>query len=688
VTTLTLADEAARLALLGYAVFPCREDKAPACPRGFHDATKDPAVVRRLFALPGAALIGVATGAASGFDVLDLDPRNGSNAWDGADRLPPTTVHSTRSGGTHWLFRHRPGQRCSAGRIAPGVDVKADGGYVIWWPSAGCELVLCEPLEEWPEWISVPVRSSSSMIMGQRDAPPSAAVAAALLDRMPNPDDLSRDDYARVMLAAAGCYHAVDDDAECIAEAAVRWAARWSGSPGEDVEQEKWDSDWSRRTGGLAGWPQLLRHAARLGIDVSEFQATEFEADDVPAPRLAGQRMRNRFVFPSDCATGPRRGYLIKHLLAPGNVGALIGPPGTGKSMLAPYLAYAVAQGREAFGLRTKQGRTLYVAAEDVTGLRQRVHALMLQHGDAPGFALVDCPNLLDADAAADLKAAVADWKPALVVLDTLGAAFAGMDENSAQDMGKAVELSRSLAAQGCAVLLIHHTAKNGDGTPRGHSVLNGTLDMSLRLEPKDAAGVIRGVLGKNRNGTTDRPLAFRYVAVTLGTDEDGDAITAPRAVEISADMVQQPRRLKLSPAAKNVLRVLREMVAAGGPVREDAWRDRCENERAASTAEDPDSRKRSFRRAYEALRDAGLVEARNGCVALVADCAKFEGGPEDTEQNQQADKGGQGADKAGLSEEGKAKGGGRTRTGVLDPVRLSGPRSGQMVESAADEFP
>jgi hypothetical protein len=34
----------------------------------------------------------------------------------------------------HFFFQHAPGLRCSRGLIAPGVDVRADGGYVIWWP--------------------------------------------------------------------------------------------------------------------------------------------------------------------------------------------------------------------------------------------------------------------------------------------------------------------------------------------------------------------------------------------------------------------------------------------------------------------------------------------------------------------------------------------------------------------------
>ena len=70
--------------------------------------------------------------------------------------------------------------------------------------------------------------------------------------------------------------------------------------------------------------------------------------------------------------------------------------------------------------------------------------------------------------------------------------------------------------------ILIHHIAKHGDGSPRGHSVLNGTLDMCLSLASKGDDGVIRGRLTKNRNGTTDRDIAFRFEAVDLGQDEDG----------------------------------------------------------------------------------------------------------------------------------------------------------------------
>ena len=37
--------------------------------------------------------------------------------------------------------------------MARGVEIKADGGYVVWYPTSAGR-VLCEgPVAEWPQWI-------------------------------------------------------------------------------------------------------------------------------------------------------------------------------------------------------------------------------------------------------------------------------------------------------------------------------------------------------------------------------------------------------------------------------------------------------------------------------------------------------------------------------------------------------
>jgi hypothetical protein len=148
-------NDALALAAMGYAVFPCRADKRPATPHGFKDAAGDPAAVRDLwFRYPGA-LIGIATGTVSDLAVLDIDAKHGGADWWKAhkDRLPITRVIRTRSGGLHLWFRHGPGLRCSASAIAPGIDVRADGGYVIAWHTAGFPVLRDSPLAPWPEWL-------------------------------------------------------------------------------------------------------------------------------------------------------------------------------------------------------------------------------------------------------------------------------------------------------------------------------------------------------------------------------------------------------------------------------------------------------------------------------------------------------------------------------------------------------
>ncbi len=135
--------------------FPCREDKAPAISSGFRGASADERIIRAMWTRHPGPLVGIPTGAASLIDVLDIDPKNGGDKWLDANsaHLPRTLSWRTRSAGRHFIFRHDPQIRCSAGRIAPGIDVRGDGGYVIFWPAAGLPLVEDAPIARWPFWL-------------------------------------------------------------------------------------------------------------------------------------------------------------------------------------------------------------------------------------------------------------------------------------------------------------------------------------------------------------------------------------------------------------------------------------------------------------------------------------------------------------------------------------------------------
>ena len=89
---------------------------------------------------PGAGL-GFVTGANSGLSVLDIDLKNGGvPSMDALVRrygaLPPTPAVITGSGGYHYYFKYpESGLRNSAGKLGDGLDIRAEGGYVVAPPS-------------------------------------------------------------------------------------------------------------------------------------------------------------------------------------------------------------------------------------------------------------------------------------------------------------------------------------------------------------------------------------------------------------------------------------------------------------------------------------------------------------------------------------------------------------------------
>lgn len=142
------------LAECGIPVFPCLESKRPATPHGFKDAVDSPAAAEMLWRRFPGSLIGVPTGEVSGLDALDIDPRHGGDRWWYQHRalIDRTRVHSTRSGGLHVLFRHTDGVRNTVSTLATGVDTRGSGGFIIWWPGAGLQ-VVDEPIQPWPKWL-------------------------------------------------------------------------------------------------------------------------------------------------------------------------------------------------------------------------------------------------------------------------------------------------------------------------------------------------------------------------------------------------------------------------------------------------------------------------------------------------------------------------------------------------------
>lgn len=126
----------------GWQVFPCRSgEKVPATLHGVHEATTDVDTIDRWWAADPNRNVAIATGEPSGVYVLDIDGEDGFDHFgelcaNHRELAPGALWQATPSGGAHGLFAH-PGGRLpnTAGKLAPSVDTRGDGGYILVAPS-------------------------------------------------------------------------------------------------------------------------------------------------------------------------------------------------------------------------------------------------------------------------------------------------------------------------------------------------------------------------------------------------------------------------------------------------------------------------------------------------------------------------------------------------------------------------
>lgn len=184
--------------------------------------------------------------------------------------------------------------------------------------------------------------------------------------------------------------------------------------------------------------------------------------------------------------------FLVDQVLVRDTLAVLFGLPAGGKSFVAIDWAISVATGEVWAGHPVHRGPVLYLAAEGRAGLAQRVEGWEAGHGGVMADGVLWLPravNLLDAGDVERLAELVQRERPGLIVVDTLARCLVGGEENSAKDVGRAIDaVDQVRALSGATALLVHHTTKDGQ-TLRGSSALLAAVDTAVSVR-KNGSGV------------------------------------------------------------------------------------------------------------------------------------------------------------------------------------------------------
>ncbi len=444
-----LLDAALAYADAGLPVFPCRPSKAPYTKGGFKNATTDPKTIARWWRKWPDASIGIPTGKVSGIIAIDADILD---SWEGlvADQggEPDTLQAKTgrEGGGWHVLFKY-PNERirCTNGEIADGIDVKADGGYIIVAPSIHDSGTVYAWLDENYE----PLAFADFNLEQFRDLLSEVPEWLLSLMRSPHARDADLSSEGRipqgtrhnVLMSIAGTMRNCGMSAEEIEASLLIVNAHRCDPPLEGEEEEEEIHAIAEDAGGYA-----VGHAEASPVIINMADLEPEEVDWLWPDRI------------------PR-----------GELTIIVGVPGVAKSILTHYMASRITRGeRWPDGALAPSGSVLLITSED-SPTKTIVPRLIAAEADVSKVNLVTLKRgrnksgqvveemLTLADVAA-IKQAL-DHAPdcVLLVIDPIGDYLGGrLDAHRENDVRAALRPIAKLAQErGIAVLLVAHPPKS-----------------------------------------------------------------------------------------------------------------------------------------------------------------------------------------------------------------------------------
>jgi len=331
------------------------------------------------------------------------------------------------------------------------------------------------------------------------------------------------------------------------------WSSDGDTYPGTEGLRHQWDSFKGGTGKHLTTMRSVIKMAKEAGYREPDNREAVIAKAEVMMAELPSKSVGRFGPVPIyDLSLAPPMQWLIKGVLPRAELGVLFGASGSGKTFVALDLAFSVARGNAWRDRRTARGRVVIIAAEGAGGIGKRGEAYARYHEfDLRGIDLhviPAAPNFLDNDDISEVMAEIGNIGPVdLVIIDTFAQVTPGANENTSEDIGRALANLKLLYGVTNAMnLVVAHAGKDLSKGVRGWSGLKAAADVQievLRHENGDREIIIE----KMKDGEDGIRWGFKLEVVEVGIDYDGDIITSCVAVptELQAKVEQERIGLK-----------------------------------------------------------------------------------------------------------------------------------------------
>ena len=499
-------------------VIPIKQgEKRPPMQGWQNAATTNPATIRQWFEGQFKDCgLGIATGEFRDryLVVIDIDDREtykGSDTLNDLEqlhgKLPDTVEVITGSGGRHIYFlTDQPIRNEASGRLGVGIDIRAIGGQVLAPPTVHPN----GRTYEWVEGKSIAEHRPADMPLWMvliLTAKPAEETPPAT---QPTPILLEEDGPASRYCAATTWPELLRQDGWTLAHIDQAGEAHWV-RPGKDIrEGTSATTGWQGKdilkvfTTSIPGLPAgaytRFGYTAAMhhGNDRSAFAKKLLQEGKALVPVTQPAITDNILINWQDFwnQSFPAEDWLIEPIIPRNQLVVIFAPGGTGKSLLALYIAAALATGKEIFAEPKPPTSVLYMDYEmSQAVLYERLTAMgygkdtdlsRLHYASLPPIGSLDKPE--GAKQICDLARAC---QAELVIIDTFARAVEGA-ENDADTVRNFYRwTAMNLKQEGRSLMRIDHAGKDLKKGARGTSAKNDDVDLVWQMTKVDGRLVL-----------------------------------------------------------------------------------------------------------------------------------------------------------------------------------------------------